>query len=38
MVILSGDLVPYDPNKVYTCEGLEIMKENAKKMEEIKQR
>lgn len=35
---MSGQAVPHDPNKVYTCEGLRIMQENLVSLAELKGR
>ena len=34
----AGSLMPYDPNRTFTCEGLEIMKENEKMIKHLKDR
>ena len=34
---MSGELVPHDPNKVYTCEGIQLLKKNKETMKDLKQ-
>ena len=35
---MSGEAVPHDPNKVYTCDGLQLMKQNLQTLSEIRER
>lgn len=38
ILCLVGDLVPYDPNRIFSCEGLELVKENDKTLKELKEK